>query len=176
MLENLSSMTTGQRKQHKSDRFSCKTTTLHVYHTFLYISLPSLHDYNVKRPNWMRRLRRIFLCHRELVHSSLECNCRKICRYLTNWASGNNRGKWRFRCWFPLLRNFTVRAHVNFTRVNIIEVMCKRPRLNGKVDRGSTFTFTRDLPYMSCIIFTRVKFSAYAWKNYATVEIHPYGA
>ena len=28
-----------------------KTTTLHVYHAFLYISLPSLHDYDVKMPN-----------------------------------------------------------------------------------------------------------------------------
>ena len=28
-----------------------KTTTLHVHHTFLYISLPSLHDYDVKMPN-----------------------------------------------------------------------------------------------------------------------------
>ena len=25
-----------------------KTTTSHVHHAFLYISLPSLHDYNVK--------------------------------------------------------------------------------------------------------------------------------
>ena len=29
-----------------------KTTTLHVHHTFLYISLPSLHDFNVKVPNF----------------------------------------------------------------------------------------------------------------------------
>ena len=28
-----------------------KTKTLHVHHAFLYISLPSLHDYNVKMPN-----------------------------------------------------------------------------------------------------------------------------
>ena len=28
-----------------------KTTTLHVHHAFLYISLPSLHDYDVKMPN-----------------------------------------------------------------------------------------------------------------------------
>ena len=27
-----------------------KTTTLHVHHAFLYISLPSLHDYNIKVP------------------------------------------------------------------------------------------------------------------------------
>ena len=26
----------------------CITTTLHVHHAFLYISLPSLHDYDVK--------------------------------------------------------------------------------------------------------------------------------
>ena len=29
-----------------------KTTTLHVYHAFLYISLPSLHDYDVKIPSF----------------------------------------------------------------------------------------------------------------------------
>ena len=29
-----------------------KTTTLPVHHTFLYISLPFLHDYDVKFPNW----------------------------------------------------------------------------------------------------------------------------
>ena len=29
-----------------------KTTILHVHHAFLYISLPSLHDYNVKMPNF----------------------------------------------------------------------------------------------------------------------------
>ena len=29
-----------------------KTTTLHVHHAFLYISLPSLHDYDVKLPDF----------------------------------------------------------------------------------------------------------------------------
>ena len=29
-----------------------KTTTLHVHHTFLYISLLSLHDYDAKIPNY----------------------------------------------------------------------------------------------------------------------------
>ena len=29
-----------------------KTTTLHVHHAFLYISLLSLHDYDVKMPNF----------------------------------------------------------------------------------------------------------------------------
>ena len=68
---------------------------------------------------------------------------------------------------------FPCERRENFTRVNIIEVMYKRLLVNGKVDRGSTFTFTRDPPYIACILFTRVKFSAYAPKNYATVEIHP---
>ena len=29
-----------------------KTTTLHVQHAFLYISLPSRHDYDVQMPNF----------------------------------------------------------------------------------------------------------------------------
>ena len=29
-----------------------KTTTLHVHHAFLYIALPSLHDYDGKMPNF----------------------------------------------------------------------------------------------------------------------------
>ena len=39
-----------QRERRKSNiiRFA----TLHVHHTFLYISLPSLHDYDVKMPNF----------------------------------------------------------------------------------------------------------------------------
>ena len=44
-------------------------------------------------------------------------------------------------------------AHVNFTRVNKIESMYKKVQLlqNVKVERGSTFTFTRDLPYIASI-------------------------
>ena len=48
-----------------------KTTTLHVHHTFLYLSLTSLHDYDVKMPNFtfygsfilldLDKRRRIFL-------------------------------------------------------------------------------------------------------------------
>ena len=30
-----------------------KTTSLHVHHAFLYISLPLLHDYDVKMPSFM---------------------------------------------------------------------------------------------------------------------------
>ena len=42
-----------QRERQKSNRFRIsKTTTLHVHQAFVYISLPSLHDYDVKMPNF----------------------------------------------------------------------------------------------------------------------------
>ena len=50
---------------------------------------------------------------------------------------------------FPLSRIFSVRTHVNFTRVNKIEAMCERPRVNVKVEPRSTFTFTRGLAHIS---------------------------
>ena len=55
---------------------------------------------------------------------------------------------------FPLSRDFYVR-----TRVNKIETMYERSRVSVKVEQGSTFTFTRDLPYIVSISFTRVYFT-----------------
>ena len=40
----------GDEKVKKVIAWQGKTTTLHVHHAFLYISLPSLHDYHVKMP------------------------------------------------------------------------------------------------------------------------------
>ena len=57
--------------------------------------------------------------------------------------------------------------------------MYERVRVNVKIERGSTFTIARDLPYIASILFTRVKFTcvrACARKNYQTVEIHPNAA
>ena len=48
-----------------------------------------------------------------------------------------------------------------------------RSRINVKVELLSTSTFTRDTSYIASILFTRVKFTAQAHKNYAAVEIHP---
>ena len=48
-------------------------------------------------------------------------------------------------------------THVNFSRVNKIEAMCERSRVNVKVERGLTFTFTRDLPHIASVLFTRVR-------------------
>ena len=36
----------------KTIGLTSKTTILRVHHAFLYISLPSLHDYDVKMPNY----------------------------------------------------------------------------------------------------------------------------
>ena len=49
-----------------------------------------------------------------------------------------------------------MRTHVNFTRVNKIEVISDRLRVNVTVKGGSTFAFTRDLPYIAFILFTCV--------------------
>ena len=79
---------------------------------FLNISLPSLHNYNVKLPNFTfcRRHKHkptSFFSFSELWYSPLKFNSRKICQHLTNWTKWNNRYKvwssmkslfkWRFR-------------------------------------------------------------------------------
>jgi len=59
-----------------------------------------------------------------------------------------------------------VQTLVKFTRINEIEAMYGRSRVNVKVEPRSTLTFAPDLPYIVSILFT------YARKNYATVEIN----
>ena len=51
---------------------------------------------------------------------------------------------------------------------------CRFPltRKNVKVEEGSTFTFPRDTPYISSILFTRVRTK----KNYALMVIRPWQA
>ena len=52
-----------------------------------------------------------------------------------------------------------MRTHANFTRVNEIEAMYERPSVDVKVERGSTSTYKRDLPYGVSSLFTRAKFT-----------------
>ena len=52
-----------------------------------------------------------------------------------------------------------MRTLVNFTHVNTIEAMYERPRVNVRVERGSTFTFMRGLSYIDLFLFTSVKFT-----------------
>ena len=63
-----------------------------------------------------------------------------------------------FKGGFPLLRNFYVSTHVNFTRVNKIEAMYGRSRVNVKVEPRSTFTLSRGVSYIAYISFTHVIF------------------
>ena len=62
-----------------------------VHHAFLYISLPSLHDYDVKRPNLTFCVQRefkvaIFIIFSQLSNRPLDFNFRKIRQLLTNWT------------------------------------------------------------------------------------------
>ena len=50
--EKILFLTDHNEKVKKAIAWQGKTTTLHVHHAFLYISLPSLHDYHVKMPNF----------------------------------------------------------------------------------------------------------------------------
>ena len=54
--------------------------------------------------------------------------------------------------------------HVKFTCINEIQAIYGRPRLKVKVQRGSTFTFKGDLPYITPISFKRVKITQ-QWKS-----------
>ena len=67
---------------------------------------------------------------------------------------------------FSLSRNFHVCTHVNN-----IEVMYDRLPVNVKVERGSTFAFTRGLPYnIASILFTHVKITQ-QWKSNFTSKL-----
>ena len=50
---------------------------------------------------------------------------------------------------FPLSRNFYVLTRATITCVDKTEAMYGRPRAKVNVERGSTVTFTRHLPYIA---------------------------
>ena len=55
-----------------------KTTTSHVHHTFLYISFPFLHDYDVKMPKISRFMEDVDKQRRFISLSELELGPLKI--------------------------------------------------------------------------------------------------
>ena len=59
----------------------------------------------------------------------------------------------------------TISYRMNFTCVNKTEAMHERPHANAKVERGSTFTFTHDPPFIASILFMRVKFTCMTTLN-----------
>ena len=50
--------------------------------------------------------------------------------------------------------------------------MYERPRVNVNVERGSTFSFTRGLPYIVSISFTRVKFTCVRTEKWMLKTAH----
>ena len=65
-----------------------KTTTSHVHHTFLYISFPFLHDYDVKMPYFafmedVNKQRRNFISLSELEYGPLKFSFRTVRLQLT---------------------------------------------------------------------------------------------
>ena len=73
-----------------------KTTTLHVHHAFLYISLLSLQDYDVKMPDFTlyggrKEAKTNFLSLSYLDCGPQEINSRKIRLNLTFSADRNKR-------------------------------------------------------------------------------------
>ena len=58
-----------------------KTTTLHAHHAFLYISLPSLHDYDVKKNTQFHVVQRKYTSDAEI--SSLFLNLDMVLRNST---------------------------------------------------------------------------------------------
>ena len=89
-----------QQERQKSNWFRMAKQQLCtcMHHAFLYISLPWLHDYNVKVPNFTfcrgrERGQRLYFSLPELWNSLLEFNSRKIHHHLTNWTKWNKRDK-----------------------------------------------------------------------------------
>ena len=75
-----------------------KTTTLHVHHAFLYISLPSLNDYDAKMSNYkffedVNKRRRISFSLSKLECGPQEINSREIRLHLPFSAKWNKRDK-----------------------------------------------------------------------------------
>ena len=59
----------------------------------------------------------------------------------------------------PLKRYFYVFTRVKFTCVYKVEEMYEKAACKRKIEQGSTWTFTRDLPYIAFMLFARVKFA-----------------
>ena len=80
-----------------------KTTTLHVNHAFLYISLLSLHDYDVKYlisrfTEDVNKRRRIFVSLSKLEYGPQEINSGEIRLHLSFSADWNKRDNvWKTR-------------------------------------------------------------------------------
>ena len=73
-----------QQESQKKNGLISKTTTLHVHHAFLYISLPALHDHDVKMPN--------FAFYGVRKQATTKC-CFSFCTWI--WSQEFNSGRVR---------------------------------------------------------------------------------
>ena len=78
----------GKEKVQETIGLMGKTATSLVHHTFLYISLPFLHDYDVRRPNFVfhgerKQATTKFISLSELEYGPLEFNFRRVRIHLT---------------------------------------------------------------------------------------------
>ena len=122
-----------------------KTITLHVYHAFLYFSLPSLYDYDVKLPNFTFYGRRKQAKRRRMsAVPNIELNSREIRRRVTFSANWNKHDKiWK-----------NVNSFVTFSLPSPLS-MLKLPSINmtlflimfraGSVRKISWFFFQKHL-------------------------------
>ena len=95
-----------QRERQKSNRFN---TILQIHHALLYISLPSLHDHDVKMPNRCtdgehKRLRNFPPLYMVLRNSTLDWVHLHLTKLVTwsnrdeDWKNKNSLFQQRFRC------------------------------------------------------------------------------
>ena len=88
----------GNKNVQKTISLISKTTTLQVHHAFLYISLPALHDYDVKMPNFafygVRKQPTTKFCSSFCTWIwSLGIQLQEVRLRLTKWVGRNNCDK-----------------------------------------------------------------------------------
>ena len=73
---------------------------------------------------------------------------------------------------FPLSRIFHISTHVNFTRVNKIEAMYGRSRVNVKVERGQLLHLRVTFHTLPLFYSRAYNLRAYLRESYVTMEIY----
>ena len=84
-----------------------KTTTLHVHHAFLYISLPSLHGYDVKLPNF------VFCGERKQATTKFNFDLLNLNMVPWNSTSGGLAKIWQSK-WVGIITIRTERRQIHF--------------------------------------------------------------
>ena len=84
-----------------------KTTTLHVHHAFLYISLPSLHGYDVKLPNF------VFCGERKQATTKFNFDLLNLNMVPRNSTSGGLAKIWQSK-WVGIITIRTERRQIHF--------------------------------------------------------------